>query len=208
MTEFPASGKGDVKRLKGRQGSRDDGAAELEPEELFVIEHPSFRAIIDQIKDIIEEKSSDEIEHAREYVPVLQNPDESAREEVDVRLVRFEGITEVQADWRDALDLSKVGPLIPRLPWLEDIPETEIQTFLKRALAAGEEQGQTFSLPANPTYRDFTHVIEVAYAIPLLRDPPNELPVQDRRAGDRPGVSRKEDLRPPNGDPSFIRQGD
>lgn len=148
----------------------DEGAAELRPEELFVIEHPSFRAIIDQIKDIIEEKASDEIDHAREYVPILQNPDESVREDANVRLVRFEGVTQVQTDWREAFDLSKVPPLTPRIPWLEDIPETEIQTFLKRALATGEEQGQTFSLPANPSYRDFTHVIEVAYALPLLRD--------------------------------------
>jgi hypothetical protein len=142
----------------------------LWPEELFVIEHPSFRAIIDQIQDIIEEKSSDEIEHAREYVPILQNEDEAAREDTSVRLVKFEGLTQVQTDWRDAFDFTKVSPLTPRIPWLEDIPETEIQTFLKRALAAGEEQGQTFSLPANPSYRDFTHVIEVAYALPLLRE--------------------------------------
>ncbi len=67
----------------------DDGAAELRPEDLFVIEHPSFGAILDQIRDIIEAKSSDEIEHAREYVPITQNPDEAARRAlVDVRLVR------------------------------------------------------------------------------------------------------------------------
>lgn len=148
----------------------DDGAAELRPEDLFVIEHPSFRAIIDQIKDIIEEKSSDEIDHAREYVPIMQNPDEEAREQVDVRLVRFDGFVHVQADWRKSFDLSKVPNLTPRVPWLEEIPETEIHTFLKRALDSGEEDGQSFTLPANPSYRDFDHVIELAYAIPLLKE--------------------------------------
>lgn len=148
----------------------DDGAAELIPEELFVIEHPSFRATIDQIQDIIEEKSSDEIDHAREYVPILQNEDEVAREDAGVRLVKFEKLTHVQSGWREAFDFTKVASLTPRLAWLEEIPQTEIQTFLKRALAAAEEQGQSFSLPSNPSYRDFAHVIEVAYALPLLRD--------------------------------------
>lgn len=148
----------------------DEGAAELQPEDLYVIEHPSFRAIIDQIRDIIDEKSSDEIEHSREYVPILQNPDEQAREGVDVRLVRFEGLIQAQADWRKHFDFNKGSALTPKIPWMEEMPETEIQTFLKKALDRGEHEGQTFSLPSNPSYRDFDHVVEVAYAIPILKD--------------------------------------
>ncbi len=148
----------------------DEGAAELHPEELFVIEHPSFRAIIDQIRDIIDEKSSDEIEHSREYVPILQNPDEEARKQTDVRLVRFEGLIQAQTDWRKNFDINKVASLVPKVPWLEEMPETEIQTYLKKALDQGEHVGQTFSLPSNPSYRDFDHVVEVAYAVPLLKD--------------------------------------
>ena len=41
---------------------------------------------------------------------------------------------------------------------------------LKKALDQKEEEGQQFSLPSNPSYRDFDHVIEVAYAIPLLKE--------------------------------------
>lgn len=48
----------------------DDGAALLKREELFVIEHPSFAAVLQQIQDLIEEKSSDEIDHPREYVAI------------------------------------------------------------------------------------------------------------------------------------------
>lgn len=148
----------------------DEGAAELRREELFVIEHESFRTIIEQIKDIIEAKSSDEIDHAREYVPILQNDDEGLREKTHVELVRFEGLTHVQADWRDAFDMTQVPALTPRVVWLEEIAETEIQTFLKRALESGEQEGQRFSLPANPSYRDFVQVIDLAYVIPMLRD--------------------------------------
>lgn len=148
----------------------DNGKATLQPEDLFVIEHPSFRAILDQIRDIIELKSSDEIEHAREYVPITPNPDEDARSANDVRLVRFEGLVQAQADWRKNFDISKVPPLTPKVPWLEEIAETQIQTYLKKALDQAELEGQTFTLPANPSYRDFDHVVEVAYAIPLLKE--------------------------------------
>ena len=148
----------------------DDGAAELRTEDLYVIEHPSFGAILDQIKDIIEARSSDEIEHAREYVPITQNPDEAARQQVDVRLVRFEGMVQAQGDWRKSFDLNKVPALSPKATWREDIDETEIHTFLRKALEQTEQEGQTFDLPANPSYRDFDHVIEGAYVVPLLKE--------------------------------------
>jgi hypothetical protein len=148
----------------------DDGAATLQQEDLFVIEHPSFQAIIDQIQNIIEEKSSNEIEHAREYVPVLQNEDEAARDRVDVRLVRFEGLIDKQADWREHLDVARIPVLSPKLPWESEIAENEIRTFLKKALDKGEHEGQTFVLPSNPSYRDFDQVLELAFAVPLLKD--------------------------------------
>lgn len=148
----------------------DDGAAEVRSEDLFVIEHPSFSSIIEQIRDIIEEKSSDEIEHAREYVPILQNPEEEARLGADVRLVRFEGLVQAPTDWRKSFDMSKIPPLTPKLTWETENPEKLIDTFLKKALEHGEKEGQHFAISANPTYRDFDHVIEVAYAIPLLRE--------------------------------------
>jgi len=148
----------------------DDGGAKLQTEDLYVIEHPSFQAVIEQIREIIEEKSSDEIDHAREYVPILQEEDEEARTEVDVRLVKFQGMTQVQADWRKSFDIAKVPALTPKVPWMEEIPETEINTYLKKALEDAEKEGQQFFLPANPSYRDFDHVMEVAYAIPLLKE--------------------------------------
>ncbi len=148
----------------------DDGGAEMRSEDLFVIQHPSFQTILEQIQDIIEEKSSEEIEHSRDYVAIQQKPDEAARALVDVRLARFEGLIQVQYDWRRNFDSAKVAPLVPKVPWMEEISETEIRTFLKKALQAEEEEGQTFDIPANPTYRDFDHVLEVAYVVPLLRE--------------------------------------
>lgn len=58
----------------------------------------------------------------------------------------------------------------PRLPWLAEIDRTVIKTLLKAALQTGEQEGQEFTLPSKPSCRDFDHIIELAYAIPLLRE--------------------------------------
>jgi len=148
----------------------EDGAAFMKTEELYVIEHPSFKAILDQIQDIIEERSSDEIEHTREYVPILQKADLSERQAHGVRLVRFEGLREVVPDWRKSFDAASIPPLAPRLAWMEEIADTEIKTYLKEALSVAEVDGQSFIVPETPSFRDFDHVIEVAMAIPILRE--------------------------------------
>jgi hypothetical protein len=148
----------------------DDGAAELKPEELYVMQHPSFKQIIREIEDLVEIKDSSEIDHSREYVPVEQIADLAARELVDVRLVRFDGLREVRTDWRDTFNVSKLPDLKPKKPWKEDLAEKDIKTFLQKALAEGREDGQSFTLPETYTYRDFDHVAEVAYVRPMLRE--------------------------------------
>lgn len=148
----------------------DDGSASMTPEELYVIEHPSFQEILDQIDDLIERKGSDEIDHRPEYVAVPPIEEAEARETVDVRLLRVGEQRAGARDWRTELDVAKLPALAPRLPWLAEIDRTLIKTWLKTALQAGEQEGQEFTLPTEPSYRDFDHVIEVAYAIPLLRE--------------------------------------
>jgi type III restriction enzyme len=148
----------------------DDGSAAMTPEELYVIEHPSFQEILDQIDDLIERKGKDEIGHQPEYIAVPPVEDAEAREAVDVRLLRVGEPPAVARDWRKDLDVTKHPGLAPRLQWLPEIDRTLIKTWLKTALQAGEQEGQEFTLPSDPSYRDFDHVIEVAYAIPLLRE--------------------------------------
>ena len=92
----------------------------MKPEELYVIEHPSFKAILDQIEDLVERTGSDEIDHAREYVAVLQKAGmRSARRWTSAscgsRAARGD------ADWRQDFDVKTVPALTPRLPWLEEI---------------------------------------------------------------------------------------
>jgi len=149
---------------------QDDGAAAMTSEELYVIEHPSFEEILDQIDDLIERKDSKDIDHRPEYVAVPPVEQPELREAVDVRLVRIGEPRAGARDWRKDLDVGKLPGLGPRLPWLAEIDRTIIKTWLKAALQPGEKEGQEFTLPSDPSYRDFDHVIEVAYAIPLLRD--------------------------------------
>lgn len=148
----------------------DDGSASMSSEELYVIEHPSFQEILDQIDDLIDRKGSDEIDHQPGYIAVPPVEEAAAREAVDVRLVRVGEARTGAREWRKELDVTKLPGLAPRLPWLAEIDRTQIKTWLKTALQAGEQEGQEFTLPAEPSYRDFDHVIEVAYAIPLLRE--------------------------------------
>jgi hypothetical protein len=149
---------------------QDDGAAAMTSEELYVIEHPSFDEILDQIDDLIERKDGKDIDHRPEYVAVPPVEQLELREAVDVRLVRIGEPRAGARDWRKDLDVGKLPGLGPRLPWLAEIDRTVIKTWLKAALQAGEQEGQEFTLPSDPSYRDFDHVIEVAYAIPMLRD--------------------------------------
>lgn len=148
----------------------DDGAALMTPEELYVIEHPSFQEILDQIDDLIERKSSDEIDHQPGYIAVPPVEDTEAREAADVRLVRVGEPRPGAREWRRDLDVARLSGLAPRLQWLTDIDRTTIKTWLKTALQAGEREGQEFTLPTEPSYRDFDHVIEMAYAIPMLHE--------------------------------------
>jgi hypothetical protein len=148
----------------------EDGGANPQSEDLYVIEHPSFAAILDQISDLVERKDSDEIDHPREYVPVVQRADLEERRVRGVRLLKFLGLVEVVPDWSQTFDVNRLPALAPRLGWKEEIPESEITTYLKRALGDHEEAGQTFTLPDVPSYRDFDRLIEVAYALPLLRE--------------------------------------
>lgn len=148
----------------------DDGSATMTPEELFVIEHPSFQEILSQIKDIVEEKTSDEISHPPDYVAVPQVEDQKAREGAEVRLVRVGEPRAGAKEWRGELDVAKLPALAPRLPWMTEIDRTVIKTWLKAALQSDETEGQEFTMPSEPSYQDFDHVIELAYAKPLLHE--------------------------------------
>lgn len=148
----------------------EEGGASFNREDLYVIEHPSFREIIHQIEDLIETKSSDEIDHAPEYVPIPQKAVFEERQQHNVRLVRFEGLVEVIPDWRKDFEVGRLPALNPRIPWRPHVDRAEVNTFLKEALKDQEQEGMHFEIPLQPSYRDLDRLIEKAFAIPLLQE--------------------------------------
>lgn len=147
----------------------EDGGATLRPEELYVIQHPSFKAILDQVQDIIEERASDDIDHTPEYLPIRQRDEIDSRRDDEVRLLKLVGSDERPVDWTEGLVVDDFAPLSPRLAWIEELGDTEIKTFLLEALRMGEREGQKFILPQTPSYSDFDDVLERAYVLPLLQ---------------------------------------
>ena len=95
----------------------DDGlAAKLTPEELYVIEHPSFEAILDRIKDIIEQKRSDEIDpRARVRADLAASRTfPSAKPSRCAPLFGSREWRETVPDWRKSFDLAQVPALTPQ----------------------------------------------------------------------------------------------
>jgi hypothetical protein len=145
----------------------EDGRAELTYERLYVIEHPSFAAIIDDLKDLVEQTTPDQPSPAPEYV--LVEPRREDAESHDVRMVRYEGQVEIVRSWEDTVRVSEIAAVEPRRPWRGTFDETEITTTLKEAQLAGEEFGLKFVVPSSPTYQDFDHVLEAVYVLPMLK---------------------------------------
>jgi hypothetical protein len=133
------------------------------------MQHPSFDAIIEEIKDLVDVRDPGETEHIPEYVRIEPLDSEEARVERDVRFVYFLGEREREQDWREGLRVADT-PLAERLPWIEDFHDREVQTSLREALGEQDQDGQRFTLDAAPSFRDYDQVLEVAYALPLLRD--------------------------------------
>jgi len=147
----------------------DEGRVDLKPEELYVMEHPSFAKVLDEIRDLIDEKDSDDITHVPEYVPIPPKLDPADRLESDVRLVKYLGTTEETPDWRKSLDVNRISPLSPRLSWQGAQSDMEVETRLREAFRALEVPGLEFKLLSEPTYHDFELVLGHAYVEPMLR---------------------------------------
>ena len=146
-----------------------EGNAREQHEKLYVMEHPSFQTIIDQIKDLVEIEESDQISHTPEYVGVAIKDDPAAVATHDVRLATYGGQTELVQDWREHFDVRTMPALTPRRKWTEEFDETEIVTRVREMAREDEDDGQHFILPKTPSYRDFDHLVGVVYVRPLLR---------------------------------------
>ncbi|MEQ1736637.1 MAG: DEAD/DEAH box helicase family protein, partial [Rhodoglobus sp.] len=106
----------------------EDGSIALVPEHLYVIQHPSFERILDEIGDLVKVIDGDGPPELPQYLPILPREPASARDAVDVRMVRFEGVRRRVEGWRSAFDVRKLPPPTVRFDWRESFSDTEIQT--------------------------------------------------------------------------------
>ncbi|MCU0654747.1 MAG: DEAD/DEAH box helicase family protein [Polyangiaceae bacterium] len=151
---------------------QEDGAVEVREEYLYVIEHPSFDGILDQLKDILTDVADgQQVPRDNNQCAISPLVDPGARAARDVVLRRFLGMRRVVANWAQRIDVKRLPPLEKKLPWQEEIPRQIIETSLKVALGGVDrEGGQSFELPELPSYRDYKHVIRYAYVDPLLKE--------------------------------------
>ena len=144
------------------------GATRAVREELYVIEHPSFTTILEQLHDLVELRHPGEIEHPPEYLRVELVADLAAREAANLRLVKFVRERVQVGAWRASFRLPTVAHA-QKLAWWGEFVEREVSTELWDAQSAASRDGQRFIIPAAPTYTDMDEVIELAYVMPLVR---------------------------------------
>jgi type III restriction enzyme len=147
----------------------DDGRVTSVPEELYVMQHPSFDAIIQEISDVIRPLDPAAPPPPLEYVRVAPLEALEDRLERDVRLVWFLGEREQAQSWRDTFTVAELPPG-SRLDWKDDFDEREVRTWLADALSGEDQEEQHFVLAATPAFRELDRVWEVGYVVPLLRE--------------------------------------
>jgi type III restriction enzyme len=97
-------------------------------ERLYVIRHPSFEAIIRDIRDIVAEETEEEAGDLRpspsRMVISPVEPD-SVRTARDLPIVQIVGAFETGDDWVATLNRAKMPPLSQRHPWVTNLREVE-----------------------------------------------------------------------------------
>lgn len=97
-------------------------------ERLYVIRHPSFEAIIRDIKDVVqEEDETDDSVVGPDPSRMLVSPVESERERAarDLPIVQIVGAFETGDDWVEKVNRARMEPLAQRHPWVTDLKEVE-----------------------------------------------------------------------------------
>jgi type III restriction enzyme len=149
---------------------KEDGSVEAVEERLYVIQHPSFEKILNQLGDILTPLAPLDPPPPRAYRAIVPIVDEQAREARDVRLVRYLGLRRVSTSWVERVQIASLPALSPRLPWAPAVPRSKIDTELRAALLGLQvQEGQSFELSSTPTYRDLKRVLEGAYVTPILK---------------------------------------
>lgn len=143
----------------------EDGAVLSKEENLYVIQHPSFKAIIDEIDDIV-----DEIDTGQTEPPVytVVNPlaDADDRKNRNVRMIKFLGLIDDVKTWHDNFKESNLPDLQRRFKWIDSADKLRIRTQFEKDI----EKGLEFEFEQSANYYDLNRLLTSGYVRPILNE--------------------------------------
>ena len=143
----------------------DEGAVSSKPENLYVIQHPSFQAIIDEIDDIVDEVDAGEKEPPV-YTVVNPLPDAEARKARNVRMIKFLGLVEHVKTWHDNFREADLPELSKRKEWIESADKLKIKTQFEKDI----EKGLEFEFEQSANYYGLDRLLISGYVRPILSE--------------------------------------
>ena len=143
----------------------DEGAVYSKPENLYVIQHPSFQAIIDEIDDIVDEVDAGEKEPPV-YTVVNPLSDADVRKARNVRMIKFLGLIEHVKTWHDNFREADLPELAKRLEWIEFADKLKIKTQFEKDI----EKGLEFEFEQSANYYGLDRLLISGYVRPILNE--------------------------------------
>lgn len=143
----------------------DEGAVYSKPENLYIIEHPSFKAIIDEIDDIVDEMDPKEKEPPF-YTVVNPLPNSDERKDRNVRMIKFLGLIENIKTWHDNFREQDLPELTKKFRWLESTDKIKIKTQFEREI----EKGLEFEFEQSSSYFGLDKLLISGYVKPILSE--------------------------------------
>lgn len=143
----------------------DEGAVYSKPESLYVIQHPSFKAIIEEIEDIVDEVDAGEKEPPV-YTVVNPLSDVDERKNRNVRMLKFLGLVENVKSWYDNFQEKDLPELPGKFKWAETADKVKIKTEFEKQLEAGLE----FEFEQSANYFGLDRLLISGYVRPILNE--------------------------------------
>ncbi|MFH1598110.1 MAG: DEAD/DEAH box helicase family protein [Patescibacteria group bacterium] len=143
----------------------DEGAINPKPENLYIIQHPSFKAIIEEIEDIVDEVDTGEKEPPL-YTVVNPLPDTDERKNRNVRMLKFLGLVENIKSWYDNFQEKDLPELPTKFKWVETADKIKIKTEFEKQLEAGLE----FEFEQSASYFGLDQLLISGYVKSILKE--------------------------------------
>ena len=156
-------------RRMNRPDMADNGAVDGDvKDELYVLRHPSFERVIREINDLVEQRTSAQINEGGEpqFAPVPVQPEAALREAHAVSWVRVEGVREVEVRWRDSFRVEQL-PRGAKLPWRDQFDSRLIETTLEQD--GVQRPGERIEVGAKLAYHTYNRLLDQLYVEPLSK---------------------------------------